>query len=104
MASPSQVETGRGVWENGAFPSGGNCERPTGYRSIFFSGSDLERVKGAITSSSQRLEGVMGQEGKCHLYLRYRPSHGAKRTWRGTPALYTQSASTSGPHGRGQRH
>lgn len=52
MASPSQVKTGTGVWENGAFSSGGNCERPTEYNSTSFSGSDLEGVKGAIASSS----------------------------------------------------
>lgn len=50
------------MWGNGAFSSGGNCERPAGYNSIF-SGSDLEGVKGAIASSSQRLEGVMGVGG-----------------------------------------
>lgn len=59
MASPSQAETGRGVWGNGASSSGGNCERPAGYNSIFFSGGDSERVKGVIESSSQRLKAFL---------------------------------------------
>lgn len=74
MASLSQVEIGRGVWGNSAFSSGGNCERHTGYNGIF-SGSDLEGVKGAIPSSSQRLEGVMDYGEKRDLHLRYRPVH-----------------------------
>lgn len=135
MASSSREDQKRGIDRNGTLFSGRDWKRGTGENGIaltgrdwersmrewcilfrwklwqacrcnsIFPGSDLEGAKGAIASSSQRLEGLMGQGEKCHLQVHTKsgPCPWGREDVEGRPQFCTHIANTSGPQGRGQR-